>query len=85
MSALRKSGLGWRTWHRNFSAALAWTNQRPTRQRGPYLTPNARFDKLLHLPEAANAGKAINEALRGIEVDFGPEIADTFCNFALVC
>lgn len=26
-----------------------------------YLTPNARFDKLLHLPERSNAGKAINE------------------------
>ena len=25
-----------------------------------YLTPNARFDKLLHLPEGSNAGKAIN-------------------------
>jgi type I restriction enzyme M protein len=32
-----------------------------------YLTPNARFDKLLHLPEGANAGKAINEAMRDIE------------------
>ena len=52
---------------------------------GPYLTPNARFDKLLHLPEGVNAGKTINEALRGIEADFGPENADTFLNFALVC
>ena len=32
-----------------------------------YLTPNARFEKLLHLPEGANAGKAINEAMRDIE------------------
>jgi hypothetical protein len=32
-----------------------------------YLTPNARFDKLLHLPEGSNAGKAINEAMRDIE------------------
>jgi type I restriction enzyme M protein len=32
-----------------------------------YLTPNARFDKLLYLPEGANAGKAINEAMRDIE------------------
>ena len=32
-----------------------------------YLTPNARFDQLLRLPEGANAGKAINEAVRDIE------------------
>jgi type I restriction enzyme M protein len=32
-----------------------------------YLTPNARFDKLLRLPEGANAGRAINEAMRDIE------------------
>jgi type I restriction enzyme M protein len=32
-----------------------------------YLMPNARFDKLLRLPEGANAGKAINEAMRDIE------------------
>ncbi|ALA57886.1 type I restriction-modification system subunit M [Nitrospira moscoviensis] len=32
-----------------------------------YLTPNARFDKLLHLPEGSNAGKAINEAMRDVE------------------
>ena len=32
-----------------------------------YLTPNARFKKLLHLPEGSNAGKAINEAMRDIE------------------
>ncbi len=32
-----------------------------------YLTPNARFEKLLHLPEGSNAGKAINEAMRDIE------------------
>ncbi|MEO5956486.1 MAG: class I SAM-dependent DNA methyltransferase [Nitrospiraceae bacterium] len=32
-----------------------------------YLTPNARFEKLLHLPEGANVGKAINEAMRDIE------------------
>lgn len=32
-----------------------------------YLTPNARFEKLLHLPEGSNAGKAIYEAMRDIE------------------
>src|SRR5438445_1833182 len=39
-----------------------------------YLTPNARFDKLLHLPEGANAGKAINEAMRDIE-KHNPQLA----------
>jgi type I restriction enzyme M protein len=32
-----------------------------------YLSSNARFEKLLRLPEGANAGKAINEAMRDIE------------------
>jgi len=32
-----------------------------------YLTPNARFDRLLRLPEAADAGKMVNEAMRDIE------------------
>jgi hypothetical protein len=32
-----------------------------------YLTPKARFDYLLRLPEGANAGKAVNEAMRDIE------------------
>lgn len=32
-----------------------------------YLAPNARFDHLLALPEGANVGKAINEAMRDIE------------------
>ncbi|MGH8759340.1 MAG: type I restriction-modification system subunit M, partial [Burkholderiales bacterium] len=39
-----------------------------------YLTLNARFDKLLHLPEGANAGKAINEAMRDIE-KHNPQLA----------
>src|SRR2546427_10487329 len=39
-----------------------------------YLTPNPRFDKLLHLPEGANAGKAINEAMRDIE-KHNPQLA----------
>ena len=39
-----------------------------------YLTPNARFDKLLHLPEGSNAGKAINEAMRDIE-KHNPQLA----------
>src|SRR5205814_801304 len=32
-----------------------------------YLTPNARFDHLLALPEASDIGKAINDAMRDIE------------------
>jgi type I restriction enzyme M protein len=32
-----------------------------------YLTPDARFDHLLALPEAADVGKAINDAMRDIE------------------
>src|ERR1700688_4781450 len=32
-----------------------------------YLTSNARFDHLLALPEAADVGKAINDAMRDIE------------------
>lgn len=39
-----------------------------------YLAPNARFDKLLHLPEGSNAGKAINEAMRDIE-KHNPQLA----------
>ncbi len=32
-----------------------------------YLTPDARFDHLLALPEAADVGKAVNDAMRDIE------------------
>src|ERR1019366_6541667 len=32
-----------------------------------YLTPEARFDKLRALPESADVGKAINDAMRDIE------------------
>src|SRR5216117_1972232 len=32
-----------------------------------YLTPKARFDHLLRLPEGADVGKAVNEAMRDIE------------------
>ncbi|GMV49336.1 MAG: hypothetical protein NBKEAIPA_01340 [Nitrospirae bacterium] len=39
-----------------------------------YLTPNARFEQLLHLPEGSNAGKAINEAMRDIE-KHNPQLA----------
>ena len=39
-----------------------------------YLTPNARFERLLHLPEGSNAGKAINEAMRDIE-KHNPQLA----------
>jgi type I restriction enzyme M protein len=38
------------------------------------LPPNARFEKLLHLPEGSNAGKAINEAMRDIE-KHNPQLA----------
>ena len=32
-----------------------------------FLAPNARFDHLLKLPEGANIGKALNEAMRDVE------------------
>ena len=38
-----------------------------------YLTPDARFD-ILALPEGANAGKTVNEAMRDIEHD-NPQLA----------
>ncbi len=34
-----------------------------------YLPPNARFSHLLKLPEGADTGKAINEAMKAIEAD----------------
>jgi type I restriction enzyme M protein len=34
-----------------------------------YLPPEARFDYLLHLPEGQNIGKAINEAMKAIEIE----------------
>src|SRR5713101_2305876 len=39
-----------------------------------YLTPDARFDQLLALPEAADVGKAINDAIRDIE-KHNPQLA----------
>ena len=39
-----------------------------------YLTPNARFEHLLSLPEGKNAGKAVNEAMRDIE-KHNPQLA----------
>jgi len=39
-----------------------------------YLTPNARFDRLLNLPEGANVGQAINEAMADIE-KHNPQLA----------
>jgi type I restriction enzyme M protein len=39
-----------------------------------YLTPEARFDHLLALPEAADVGKAVNEAMRDIE-KHNPQLA----------
>jgi type I restriction enzyme M protein len=39
-----------------------------------YLTPKARFDYLLALPEAADIGKAVNDAMRDIENN-NPQLA----------
>ncbi len=39
-----------------------------------YLAPNARFDALLNLPEAANIGAKVNEAMRDIE-KHNPQLA----------
>src|SRR5580700_9735023 len=39
-----------------------------------YLTANARFDHLLALPEAADVGKAVNDAMREIE-KHNPQLA----------
>jgi type I restriction enzyme M protein len=39
-----------------------------------YLTPIARFDHLLRLPEGADVGKAVNEAMRDIEAK-NPQLA----------
>jgi len=39
-----------------------------------YLTPNARFDHLLALPEGADVGKTVNEAMRDIE-KHNPQLA----------
>ena len=39
-----------------------------------YLTPNARFDHLLALPEGGNIGQAINEAMTDIE-KHNPQLA----------
>lgn len=39
-----------------------------------YLTPNARFDHLLSMPEASDIGKAVNEAMRDIE-KHNPQLA----------
>ena len=39
-----------------------------------YLTPNARYDQLLALPEATDMGKAVNDAIRDIE-KYNPQLA----------
>jgi type I restriction enzyme M protein len=39
-----------------------------------YLTPNARYDQLLGLPEATDVGKAVNDAIRDIE-KHNPQLA----------
>ena len=39
-----------------------------------YLTPNARFDHLLRLPEGGNVGRAVNEAMADIE-KHNPQLA----------
>lgn len=72
MCALPKSEPGWRRWPPRHGAAHAWTNHLPEGVLD--LTPNARFDKLLHLPEGSNAGKSINEAMRDIE-KHNPQLA----------
>ena len=39
-----------------------------------YLTPSARFDHILRLPEGSDVGKAVNEAMRDIEAK-NPQLA----------
>ena len=39
-----------------------------------YLTPPARFDHILRLPEGSDVGKAVNEAMRDIEAK-NPQLA----------
>ena len=39
-----------------------------------FLTPNARFDHLLQLPEGGNVGRAVNEAMADIE-KHNPQLA----------
>ena len=39
-----------------------------------YLTPNARFDRLLNLPEGENVGKKVNDAMADIE-KHNPQLA----------
>jgi type I restriction enzyme M protein len=39
-----------------------------------YLTPKARFDHLLRLPEGSDVGKAVNDAMRNIETE-NPQLA----------
>ncbi len=40
-----------------------------------YMPPQARFSRLLQLPEGENAGKAINEAMKAIEAE-NPDLRD---------
>jgi type I restriction enzyme M protein len=40
-----------------------------------YLPDEARFSHLLSLPEGANVGQAVNEAMRAIEKE-NPDLAD---------
>ena len=39
-----------------------------------YLTPNARYERLLGLPEGTNVGQAINESMADIE-KHNPQLA----------
>jgi type I restriction enzyme M protein len=41
-----------------------------------YLTPGSRFSHLRDLPEGANIGRALNQAMSDIETN-NPELADT--------
>ena len=72
---MRRSAPGWRR--------LSASSRRGSRLDDPaayhaegvlYLTPNARFDHLLALPEGADVGKAVNEAMRDIE-KHNPQLA----------
>ena len=53
----------------------AWTIPTAYQAEGIlYLTPQARFDHILRLPEGSDVGKAVNEAMRDIEAK-NPQLA----------
>ncbi len=66
--SLEKAGASSRRGH-------GWTNPPPTTPRASSTSPpNARFDYLLNLPEAADIGAKVNEAMRDIE-KHNPQLA----------